>query len=265
MADSKVSSPPEVISPSSLHAAQPDEFLPPIGQWATVGGLVMLAGFVGAVLLAAVLPYKVVVKAPAMIRPAGELRLVQASGEGKIKRIDVRGSQVVEAGQAIAAIDDSQLQTKKQQLQDSITQSQQQLLQNQVQRGAIRQQIDAETEQANRTVASAQADLSLNQRTHQDLQTTTTAEVQEAEAALTLAQEELNRYRQLADTGAVAELQIREKEAAVKVATARLERMKAAVNPSDAEVEKSREQIVQQQAQGKATIARLMQEQAQLS
>lgn len=56
--------------------------------------------------------------------------------------------------------------------------------------------------------------------------------MQEAEAALALAQEELRRYNALAETGAVADLQIREKAAAVQMATARLQRMKAPINPS---------------------------------
>jgi HlyD family secretion protein len=82
---------------------------------------------------------------------------------------------------------------------------------------------------------------------------------------LAIAREEFQRFRQLADTGAVAELQIREKEAAMQVAAARLKRMKAALNPSPAEVEKAREQIAQEQARGATAIARLNQERAQLS
>jgi HlyD family secretion protein len=198
-------------------------------------------------------------------RPIGELRLVQAAAEGKIGQILFQANQTVQAGQAIAYIDDSRLQTKKRQLQDSIAQVEQQLRQNQTQQQALAQQIAAETAQSNRAVAAAQADLNLNQRTYQERQITTVAEFQEAEAALVLAREEFQRFRQLADTGAVAELQIREKEAAMQVAAARLKRMKAALNPSPAEVEKAREQIAQEQARGATAIARLNQERAQLS
>ncbi|MBD1821140.1 HlyD family efflux transporter periplasmic adaptor subunit [Cyanobacteria bacterium FACHB-DQ100] len=250
---------------SSLYAAQPNEFLPPIGQWTTVGGLVLLVGFAGAILLSAVLPYRMVVQAAqAKVRPAGELRLVQAAGEGKVDRIEVRSNQTVQAGQTIAYIDDTQIQIKKRQLQDSIAQMEQQLRQNQAQLQAISQQIVAATEQSNRTVAGAEADLNLNQRIYQDRQITAVAELQEAEAALALTQEELNRYRGLAQIGAIAELQIREKETAMKIANARLERVKTALNPSNAAVKKARERIGQEEAQGTAAIARLMQEQAQL-
>jgi len=73
----------------------------------------------------------------------------------------------------------------------------------------------------NRTVASAQADLGLQQRDHKDRQITTQTQVEEASAAL-LAREEMNRYQQLANTGAIAELQVKEKEQAFIAAQARL-------------------------------------------
>ena len=46
--------------------------------------------------------------------------------------------------------------------------------------------------------------------------------MQEAEAAAELAREEMNRYQQLGNTGAIAILQIKEKEQAFKAAVARL-------------------------------------------
>jgi len=46
--------------------------------------------------------------------------------------------------------------------------------------------------------------------------------VEEASAALELAREEMNRYQQLANTGAIAELQVKEKEQAFIAAQARL-------------------------------------------
>jgi len=73
--------------------------------------------------------YSVTVKAPANIRPLGELRIVQAASEGVVKSIEVKENQVVRKGDAIAIIDDSQLQTKKSQLQGNIQQSHLQLAQ----------------------------------------------------------------------------------------------------------------------------------------
>ncbi|MEH1892378.1 MAG: hypothetical protein V7K92_23980 [Nostoc sp.] len=46
--------------------------------------------------------------------------------------------------------------------------------------------------------------------------------MQEAEAAAELAREEMNQYQQLGNTGAIAILQIKEKEQAFKAAVARL-------------------------------------------
>jgi len=89
----------------------------------------MLA-FVGiAIAVASVTKYKVTVKAEANIRPAGELRLVQAAAEGPVMRVWVKENQVVKKGDVIATIDDSRLQTKKSQLQSNIQQTQLQLVQ----------------------------------------------------------------------------------------------------------------------------------------
>ncbi len=89
-------------------------------------------------------------------------------------------------------------------------------------------------------------------------------EVQEASAALKLAREELKRYQQLGNTGAIAQLQIKEKEQASKAAQARLERAKATLNPSAAPVAIATERIAQQRARGSATLATLNKEREEL-
>ncbi len=97
----------------------------------------------------------------------------------------------------------------------------------------------------NRTIASDQAALGRNQREYRDRLITTNTEVQEAQAALGLARVELQQYQQLANTGAIASLQIEEKKQAFIAATARLERVKASLNPSAAPVAIATEQIAQ--------------------
>ncbi|MHC5720800.1 MAG: HlyD family secretion protein, partial [Nostoc sp.] len=72
-----------------------------------------------------------------------------------------------------------------------------------------------------------------------------------------LAKEELKRYKQLGNTGAIAVLEIKEKEQAFKVATARLERAKAGLNPSDANVAIAQERIAQEFTKGQSTLAQL--------
>ncbi|WP_341768575.1 hypothetical protein, partial [Escherichia coli] len=116
----------------------------------------------------------------------------------------------------------------------------------------------------NRTLASAQADLNRNQRDYRDKRITSIASVQEAEAALELAQEELKRYQQLGNTGAIAQLQIKEKEQAFKAAKAILERTKTGLNPSDATVAIAVERIAQEKARGEFTRATLNKERVEL-
>jgi multidrug resistance efflux pump len=176
-----------------LPPIQDSDFLPPLGRWTTLSGMVMLA-FVGiAIALASVTKYKVTVKAEANIRPAGELRLVQAAAEGPVMRVWVKENQVVKKGDVIATIDDSRLQTKKSQLQSNIQQSQLQLVQINAQISALNRQILAETDRITRVVAAAKAELSHRSRDYQDKQVTTVTEVEEAEANVRIAQEELQK------------------------------------------------------------------------
>ncbi|MCC5668648.1 HlyD family secretion protein [Nostoc sp. CHAB 5784] len=76
-------------------------------------------------------------KADATVRPTGEIRLVQAATEGRIKSIKVKENQVVKKGNAIALLDNCQLQSKKRQILGNIRQ-------NQLQRA----QIDAQLKQS---------------------------------------------------------------------------------------------------------------------
>ncbi len=93
---------------------------------------------------------------------------------------------------------------------------------------------------------------------------TTQAEVREAEAAVKLGREELARYQELANTGAVAQLQISEKAAALETALARLQRTQVMLNPSAASVEIATERVAQERARGASTLATLNREQEAL-
>lgn len=252
------------INPESLHEVQSDEFLPSISLWTTLGGGILVVSFSAAVALASVLNYNVTVKVPAAIRPAGELRIAQAATEGIVKSIEVKENQVVSKGEAIAFIDDSQLQTKKLQLQGNIQQNQLQQAQIAAQLNSLDAQIDAETRLTERAVAAAEAELRLQQQDHQEKQLVAQAEVQAAVASLDLAQEEMKRYQQLANTGAIAQLQVKTKEQAFKVAQAKLKQAQASLNPSDATVAIAIERIAQEKARGLATLATLKKERENL-
>ncbi|MDZ4871374.1 MAG: Hemolysin secretion protein D, chromosomal [Chroococcidiopsis cubana SAG 39.79] len=245
-------------------AVETDEFIPPIGSLTTLGGGMAIAIFSVGVSLAATLSYNVTVKAPANIRPSGELRVVQAATEGTITSINVQENQAVKKGEPIAEIDNSQLQTKKQQLQTNIQQSHLQLVQITAQLNSLDRQIAAETNLMQRSVAATAAELMLQRREYQTKEIATIAEVQAAQAALGLAQEEKQRYLQLANTGAIAQLQVKEKEQAFKAAKAKLKQAEASLNPSNATVIIANEQIAQAKARGLATVAALNRERENL-
>ncbi|NWF62344.1 MAG: HlyD family efflux transporter periplasmic adaptor subunit [Fischerella sp.] len=264
-------------TPDLLRQVQNDEFLPRISLWTTLGGL-FLIGTVGvAFTIAAVVKYNVTVKAPATIRPTGELRIVQAAGEGMVKSILVKENQVVKQGDAIATIDDSQLQTKKSQLQGNIEQSQLQLAQLDAQIRALDGQVAAETERSNRAVASASAELNRTQRDYQEKKVSTTSEVQEAEANIKIAQDELqkaqaelksaeanvrateaalkaamvkrDRYQSIAESGSISQNQLEEAQLAVVQEQQSLESQKATVE--------SQKQVIESQKQAvEAAIAK---------
>lgn len=244
-------------TPDLLRRVQSDDFLPPIGLWTNLSDFFLVVTVGAAITLAAVIKYNVTVKAPATVRPTGETRIVQAATEGTVTSILVKQNQLVKLGDAIATLDNSQLQTKKSQTEASIENDQRQLTQIAAQLSSFDNRVKSESSLMNRTIASAQADLGRNQRDYRDRLITTDTEVQEAQAALELARVELQQYQQLANTGAIANLQIEEKKQAFIAATARLERVKATLNPSAAPVTIATERIAQDKARGESTLATL--------
>lgn len=258
-------------SDSNLPLIQENDFLPPIGLWATLGGLfiVCVAGL--AIPVASVVKYKETVKAQAIVRPVGEFRIVQAATDGQVMEVRVKGNQVVQQGDVIATIDDSKLQTKKSQLQTTIQQSYLQLVQIKALLSAINRQLKAETERNNRSITAAQAELSSRRREYQDKRMTAIAEVKEAEAnfkstvaALNVARSKRDRYQPIAEIGALsknqleeAQLEVQQQQQAVEAARARVQSALAALNPSNAEVAIASEQIAQAKAAAEANKATL--------
>ncbi len=171
-----------------LPPVQDNEFLPPISRWTTLSGLLLVGALGVALAGASAIEYKVTVKAQALIRPAGELRVVQAATEGTITRIFVAENQAVKKGDVIATIDDSRLQTQKNQLQGNIGQARRQLVQINAQIRALNRQIGAETDRINRAVAIYERELDRRRRNYRDNRIITAAEVSEAEANLNSAE-----------------------------------------------------------------------------
>jgi HlyD family type I secretion membrane fusion protein len=250
--------------PEFLRLVQNDEYLPPISMWTRLGGIFLVGSIGAAFSLSSVIEYNVIVKADATVRPTGEIRLVQAAADGSVVSIKVKENQVVKKGDTIALIDNSLLESKKTQILGNIQQNQLQRAQIDGQLRALELQTTAESNAMRQAITSAKADLSRNKRDYQDRQITTKTEVQEIEAAVELAKEELKRYQQLGNTGAIAILQIKEKEQAFKAAIARLERAKAGLNPSDANVAIAQERISQESTKGESTLAQLNKEKEEI-
>jgi multidrug efflux pump subunit AcrA (membrane-fusion protein) len=203
---------PHTSNDNFLPPIQENEFLPPLGHWTRLGGLVIVGIVAIALPIASITQFKQTVKGQASIRPAGELRIVQAAAAGPIVDIAVKENQPVEQGDIIATIDRSHLETKRSQLQSSIQQARLQMRQIEAQMSAQEQLAIAEVEEA-------QADLRATEATFQT------------------ARAKRDRYQPIAEIGALpqneleeAQLAVEQQEQAIEAAQARVQRARAAVN-----------------------------------
>lgn len=252
------------LQPDQLHFVQEDEFLPSISPWVSMGGMVLVLVFGAAVAISSTLKFSITVKAPAAIRPAGGLSVVQSGMDGTITHISVEENQIVKKGDLFAQLDDSGLQNRKSQLQGDIQSITLQRYQINAQLRALDNQILAETRLVRRSIAAAEANLTSHRRRYQNLKISTEANLEEAQAGHHLASEEYLRFKELEESGAIAKLQVKEKEASLKAASARIKRLKAATNPTDATIDQALEQIAQERARGSVTLAGLNQQKEQL-
>jgi HlyD family type I secretion membrane fusion protein len=252
-------------------AVQVNEFLPSVSNWLVFGGIAVVVALGVAIPVSAFLKYKTTVQAQATVRPAGELRLVQASTAGKIQEIRVKQGQTVKKGQVIATIDNSSLLTKQNQLLNRIKQQRLQLTQFNAQIGTFDSQITAESARHQATISAAEAELAGTRRNYQDKQTKSVTELAEVQAkfrstaaALESAKEKAERYRLAKPEGAISKNQVAEVELAFKqqeqeflANKASLQRGRAALNPNAAEVSIAQRRIAQEQNAGRATLANL--------
>ncbi len=252
------------LQPDQLHFVQEDEFLPSISPWISMGGMALVLVFGAAVAISSTLKFSITVKAPAALRPAGGLSVVQSGIDGTITHINVEENQVVKKGDLFAQLDDSGLQNRKSQLQGDIQSITLQRYQINAQLRALDNQIIAESRLVSRSIAAAEANLTSHRRRYQDLKISTEADLEEAQAGYHLASEEYLRFKELEESGAIAKLQVKEKEASLKAASARIKRLKAATNPTDATIDQALEQIAQERARGGVTLAGLNQQKEQL-
>ncbi|MEM9451852.1 MAG: HlyD family efflux transporter periplasmic adaptor subunit [Cyanobacteria bacterium P01_E01_bin.6] len=250
--------------PHRTNVLRPDELLPPVSCWTTIGGAILIGSVGSAVVLAASLRYSLTVRAPAVVRPSGELRLVQAERAGTIAQIAVQENQAVQAGDVIAVMNAVSLEVEQQQLKNAIRQSQLQIAQMDAQLRLMAAQIDDEGRSLDRDISIAEAELSNIQRQAQEQQVTVQANLEEAQANLAFARSEERRYAQLVESGAVSHLQLEEKQATVQTAEAQVARAEVVIGPSLAPVTIAQDRVEQQRSRRPAVLATLMREQEAL-
>jgi multidrug efflux pump subunit AcrA (membrane-fusion protein) len=212
---------PHPSNESLLLPIQENEFLPPLGHWTRLGGWVIVGIVAIALPIASVVQFKQTVKGQASIRPAGELRIVQAAAEGRVIDIPVKENQPVKQGDIIATIDRSNLQTKQNQLQSSIQQVQLQIRQIEAQMNAQKMLALAEVEEAK-------------------------ADLKATEATFHTAQAKRDRYQPIAEMGALPKNELEEAQLAVEQQAQAIEAAKARVQRARAAVEREEKSLIQQ-------------------
>ncbi|MEO0770952.1 MAG: HlyD family efflux transporter periplasmic adaptor subunit [Cyanobacteria bacterium J06649_4] len=252
------------FSVKSLSPIKPDEFLPPVNRWVTLGSWFIVMTLGSAIAASFFVNYRTTVKVPGIVRPTGETRLVQTTMAGTVAEIAAQNNTPVTKGSVIARLDTSSLEARAVQLIANLDQGKLKLQQIRAQLAATDQQIAAEAAQAQRSVAALSADFNEARRTNQDQTVAAQAAVQEAQAQIEFAAREAESFSQLVGSGAVSELQLYEKQAALETARARLLSLQASLNPSQGDVQAAEQRIAEAQAGGAATLARLQQSKQQL-
>jgi HlyD family secretion protein len=246
-----------------VHLLEEDEYLPSLSPWVTFGGMGLVVLFSVSIFLSSIFKFSDTVKVPAVVRPVGELKVAQSSMEGVIEQIYVQENQVISKGDIVARLDDSRLRSKISGLYTDMQRATMQVFQINSQLKGIENQVIAESNMTARTVAAAQASVVEQQNNYQNSSTSGLADYQEASSSLSLATQEMQSYQQLEAAGAVPALNVRQKEAAVRAASARVRKLRALMNPTSAPIIRAKELVIQEQARGQASLAGLRQQRDQ--
>lgn len=225
-ADSLAQPSPAALPPT-LMGVSGDDFLPGPGPWAAaLGRQLLLLMVVGGISLA-LWPMRETVKAPGVVRPAGENTLVQSELGGTVRRVLLRPNQAVRAGELLAVFDSRPLQAERRQLLEDLT-----TLEDQALRAGDEQR-------------SLAAQASALERLSTSLTEASRRGVEQARASLAFDSSELRRYRSLEASGAVPRSLVEEKQAREIV--------------SQSEVLKALQGVSEQRARGMSELARLRQ------
>jgi multidrug efflux pump subunit AcrA (membrane-fusion protein) len=266
-----ISSPLAPTRVQNLPPIKSQDFLPPISRWTTVGGILLVGSVAIVAGLSAITEYRITVPAPAQIRPAGELRLVQAAAEGQIARILNRENQFVSRGEVIATLDNTKVIAQQHQLTNQGKQIQLGLAQFDAQIRTIDTQIQAESARERATIASYQSKAISIERNYRDKQLTAISAVQGAAANVNSAQNEWReaqaklksnqadylsdmaalktaivkrtRYQGVSKLGALSRNQIEETELAVEQQQQKVSSQRAAIEAQQQNIGKLQQNI----------------------
>ncbi|MEM6254988.1 MAG: HlyD family efflux transporter periplasmic adaptor subunit [Cyanobacteria bacterium P01_D01_bin.156] len=210
------------------------------------------------------IPYSVKVKAAAIVRAQGELRHVQAPQTGLVKTIVVTSGDVVQAGDTVAVLHDIQLQSHIAQAQQELTALRRQWESLEQQQQLMQSQWQANAQSWNREIRIAETELQFTEHQFQQRRADADSDLQVAASQFQLAEQSLNRYRQIADQGAVSQLSVLEREAQLESAHAQLLQAQTANQVDRAMVDQAVEKIAQAKLERQATLDQMSQEQTHL-
>lgn len=203
------------------------DFLPPPDRWSARLTQLLVVLLAASGISLAFWPLRETVRAEGLVRPAGENTLIQSENGGTVRAVRLRPNQTVAAGALLASLDDRDLLAQRQQLREELA-----ALRRQERQARQEEQLLEQQEQALVRLSAA-------------LTETSRRSSAQAQASLRFERSQVERYKSLLASGAVARNLLEEMEARSQV--------------GEAEVAKSQQAVVEQQARALSERARLRQ------
>jgi DNA-binding NarL/FixJ family response regulator/multidrug efflux pump subunit AcrA (membrane-fusion protein) len=231
-----------------------DDFIPIFNRRTNIGGMILL-GILGITVIMTNIPKsKAIVKSPALVSSAGQLYPIQTTIEGNIKDIKVTEDKLVKAGEVIATIEDSQLQSQKQQLQENRKLSKIQIDAIEAKIIDLNTQIVAENRIIDRILVTNGVDSYFDRQVDRNKDVSSQAELQKIREEIQLAKEDIDIYQKLELKGIIARSQVQKKENALKTAQAKLLKVQASsyLSHRDESRDETREQKLRERIQRQA-------------
>ena len=216
---------------TALMHIEADDFLPALGGWSRTFGRNVLITATAGLLGLSIWPWRETVRAAGVVRPDGENTVVQSQLDGTLAAVWIKENQEVQEGQALAMLDRKQLESEKRKLESEL-------------RDSIAQQHNS----AQQSTDLKQKSIATYELIQAQLQSAA-RNVDNAEATLRFRHTELQRYRSLQATGAVAASVVDEKNAQYALARN--------------ELAKAQQALAEQRARGTAQLAELRQDSGQ--